>query len=288
MQRRGGKKKFDNHDVERQDAGTFADKFPALELMVIRIIYYQKGDNPVLMTRTLHVYPEDYAYFHIPCLIHDCVEGNFDLVPVIMNVLKESKTKAEGRLACKGSLSKDLPPDHGYIEYTIDVTYKAGSVKPEAAEKKKDKVVTKAPAKVEEVKPSSVKKGPTKPVKKELKSKGKTSAKTTAKKPAKTTSKTTHKKNTQKATQKSTKKVTKKSAKKTSVTGISKKSGVEVKVKSKVAAPAGKAKAKTSGKKEKARKPQAKKTVAKTKTQQKTKASTGLKKKASNLAKKKR
>ncbi len=140
MQRRGGKKRFDNHDIEKQAAGTFVEKFPFLESMVIKIIYYQKGDNPILMSRTLHVYPEDFAYFHIPCLIHDCLEGTFELAPIVMNILKESKSRSEGRLACKGSLSKDLPSDHGYIEYTIDVTYKTGGVKPDTSEKQKEKV----------------------------------------------------------------------------------------------------------------------------------------------------
>lgn len=140
MQRRGGKKRFDNHDIEKQAAGTFVEKFPFLESMVIKIIYYQKGDNPILMSRTLHVYPEDFAYFHIPCLIHDCLEGTFELAPIVMNILKESKSRSEGRLACKGSLSKDIPSDHGYIEYTIDVTYKTGGVKPDTSEKQEEKI----------------------------------------------------------------------------------------------------------------------------------------------------
>ncbi len=266
MQRRGGKKKFDNHDIERQAAGFFAEKFPALESMVIRIIYYQKGDNPILMSRTLHVYPEDFAYFHIPCLIHDCVEGSFEIAPIVMNILKTLKGRAEGRLECKGSLNKDLSSDHGYIEYTIEVTYKSGRVKPDVIEKKtekeKEQVVEKTPEKEVIVKAPAEKQAPAEPVKEAVNIKQKTPVKTSAKKPEAVGGKV-------KAKSAAVKKSLKKSVKKTVATVKSK----TVASKSKVA--------KTS-------KPPAKKEPVKTKKVQKAKASTIVKKSSSKAVKKKK
>jgi len=42
-----------------------SDRFPWVSSMVINMTYYQKVSNPVLMVRTVNVFPNAYAYFNM-------------------------------------------------------------------------------------------------------------------------------------------------------------------------------------------------------------------------------
>ena len=160
MQKKGYRGGPDIHEAERQAAGLFAERFPLLDAMSIHMVYHQKGDNPILMTRTLHIYPDrDYVYFHIPCLIHDCDSGTFDLTPVVVNALKNAVPLVEGRLNCMGGGNKDLAPDHGVIQYRIEVSYKT----PEQLRLEREAAIREEQAK-KEVKPPVRKQAITKPI----------------------------------------------------------------------------------------------------------------------------
>ena len=106
----------------RLAAGLVSERFPKISSIVLNMTYYQKGINPVLMVRTINVFPASYAYFNMDCMIRDCIGGGFDLTPIITRMVKSLKKIAKGNLVCKGK-NAALAPDHASIAYEIIVTY---------------------------------------------------------------------------------------------------------------------------------------------------------------------
>ena len=103
-------------------AGLVSEKLPGVARIVIHMTYYQKGENPVLMLRTVNFSSASHAYFHMECMIKDCLDGGYELSPVIKKMVKERKKTTKGRLVCRGK-NKDLPSDHGSIDYEIAIEY---------------------------------------------------------------------------------------------------------------------------------------------------------------------
>jgi hypothetical protein len=110
----------------RLASGLLADRFPNVAGLVIRMTYYQKGTNPVLMLRTVHISPADFAYFVMDCMIKDCSDGGFDLTPVISDMVKTRKKTGKGKLDCHGKTEPETP-DHASISYEIEIDYSKGS-----------------------------------------------------------------------------------------------------------------------------------------------------------------
>lgn len=108
----------------RSEAGLISERFPEVLNIIIRMTYFQRGDNPVLMERTMDISPATgYAYFNMYCMIRDCVGGGFDLTPAITAMIKQRKKKGEGRLKCCGK-SEALAPDHASLAYEVEIKYK--------------------------------------------------------------------------------------------------------------------------------------------------------------------
>ena len=105
-----------------------SDRFPGVSSMVINMTYYQKVSNPVLMVRTVNVFPNAYAYFNMECMIKGCVNGGFDLTLVIANMIKKHKKAGKGRLVCHGEIDS-IASEHASISYEISIDYKKRSVK---------------------------------------------------------------------------------------------------------------------------------------------------------------
>ena len=103
-------------------AGLVSERFPKVKSLVINMTYYQQGVNPVLMLRTINVLPTTYAYFNMECMIRDCVDGGFDLTPIITRMVKGLKKTVKGKLVCKGK-SDGLEADHASILYEITIRY---------------------------------------------------------------------------------------------------------------------------------------------------------------------
>lgn len=106
----------------RLAAGLVSDRFPEVSGMVIHMTYYHKGVNPILMERTVNVFPTGYAYFNMECMIKGCVEGGFDLTPVITDMIKNHKKLGKGKLVCNGK-NDDIASDHASIAYEIRIQY---------------------------------------------------------------------------------------------------------------------------------------------------------------------
>ncbi|MEW6117617.1 MAG: hypothetical protein AB1553_12085 [Nitrospirota bacterium] len=123
MPKHVSKKDHDKQQKLPPPGPTVAEKFPKVAGMVIHMTYYQKGANPVLMVRTVNVFPWSQLNFHMACMIKDCEGGGFDLTPIITSMLKGRKKVGKGTLQCKGK-NKALPKDHASIDYDIAIKYK--------------------------------------------------------------------------------------------------------------------------------------------------------------------
>ncbi|MCL4492869.1 MAG: hypothetical protein M1510_13400 [Nitrospirae bacterium] len=99
-------------------AGLVSERFPEVSGIVIQMTYYQRGIIPVLMVRTVNVFPASYAYFKMDCMIKGCEGGGFDLTPVIAHMVKTHKKVKKGELVCSGNYDV-LSNDHASIEYAI-------------------------------------------------------------------------------------------------------------------------------------------------------------------------
>lgn len=103
-------------------AGLVSERFPDVADITIQMTYFRKGTNPVLMLRTVNMFPYTHAYFNMDCVINGCTDGGFDLTPVITEMIKKRQKTKKGSLACCGR-SSELAPDHAYISYEVNVQF---------------------------------------------------------------------------------------------------------------------------------------------------------------------
>jgi hypothetical protein len=114
-----------NH-LERQEqlkkkklaAGLVSDRFPGVSEIVFRLTYYQRGQHPILMVRTLNFLPTDYAYFHMDCMREECTNGGFDLLPVVTSLVKDRKKTVKGKICCDGK-NEAVVAGHASIGYEV-------------------------------------------------------------------------------------------------------------------------------------------------------------------------
>lgn len=115
-------KKMEIKKQAKFDAGIVSERFPKVSGIVINMTYYHKAENPVLMERTVNVFPSSHAYFNMECMIKGCNNGGFDLTKIIAKQIKQKKKSVKGTMVCKGNNS-DLNADHGKVSYEINIKY---------------------------------------------------------------------------------------------------------------------------------------------------------------------
>ena len=103
-------------------AGLVSDCFPGVSDMVIKMTYYHKAKNPVLMIRTVNISTSSYAYFTMQCMNKKCTNGGFELTPVINDMVKNHDITQKGTLVCCGD-NDTISPDHASISYEISISY---------------------------------------------------------------------------------------------------------------------------------------------------------------------
>ena len=103
-------------------AGLVSERFPEVSDIVINMIYYRKGKNPVVMKRTINIVPAAYAYFKMDCMIDGCDSGGFDLSSVIDDMIRVRKKAKKGNLGCCGKIDS-VATEHATIDYEIDIRY---------------------------------------------------------------------------------------------------------------------------------------------------------------------
>jgi hypothetical protein len=114
--------KMDQKRQDRLAVGIVSDRFPNVSSIVINMTYFQKGPNPVLMERTVNIFPGSDAYFIMDCMTRGCLKGGYDLTPVVNDMVKNHKAAKKGALVCGGTI--DVPVvGHARIEYEILVRF---------------------------------------------------------------------------------------------------------------------------------------------------------------------
>ena len=106
----------------RHDAGLVSERFPEVSGIVIHMTYYHNAENPVLMQRTVNVFPSSFAYFNMECMTKGCESGGFELTPLIAKNIKQHKKSLKGKMVCEGK-NGDIPPEHASIAYEINIKY---------------------------------------------------------------------------------------------------------------------------------------------------------------------
>ena len=104
---------------QKIDAGLVSAQFPQVAHIVVSMTYNQKGIKQAL-SRTVNFFPSSYAFFRVDCLSKDCLDGGFDLTPVITGMIGHRKKVAKGDLCCEG----DNPVSaHSAINYEVSIRY---------------------------------------------------------------------------------------------------------------------------------------------------------------------
>ncbi len=101
------------------DAGLMDAQFPEIAGIVVNMIYNQKGIQKSL-PRVVNFFPSSSALFRIDCLNKECVDGGFDLTPVITGMIKNHSRTAKGELICE---SDSPSAEHATIAYEVAIKY---------------------------------------------------------------------------------------------------------------------------------------------------------------------
>ena len=104
-------------------AGLVSERLPSVSSIVLRMTYLQRTSDPVLMKRTVHFLPSDYACFNMDCVREECTNGGFDLTPVVASLVKSRKKTVTGKIVCSGK-SEGLRVGHASIAYEVSVEYR--------------------------------------------------------------------------------------------------------------------------------------------------------------------
>lgn len=105
-----------------QAAGLVSEKYPAVSGIVIHMTYYRKAAIPLLMVRTLNIYPTSYANFRMDCMTKGCDGGGFDLTASIASMVKSRTKVSRGSIICHGKINA-LSARHAHIEYETVIKY---------------------------------------------------------------------------------------------------------------------------------------------------------------------
>ena len=103
-------------------AGLVSERFPGVTNIELRMTYYQKTADPVLMKRTITFCPTNYAFFRLDCMRDGCANGGFNLAPVVASLVKDRKPSIKGSINCRGK-AESLGHGHASISYEINIHY---------------------------------------------------------------------------------------------------------------------------------------------------------------------
>ena len=106
----------------RVDAGLIAEHFPGVSGIVIQMMYYRKLSTLAPIVHTVNFFPSSHAYFHMECMMKECIDGGFDLTSVIATMFKKHEKLIKGKMVCNGK-NDSLSSNHARISYEISIRY---------------------------------------------------------------------------------------------------------------------------------------------------------------------
>ena len=114
------KEKLDRERAALAASGLVSERYSGIFNIEFRMTYYRRGLNHVLMTRTLNFRPSDYAGFHMKCMHEGCLNGGYDLAPVVAAMVKGRKKSTCGKIFCHGT---NNTLGHASIAYKVSIRY---------------------------------------------------------------------------------------------------------------------------------------------------------------------
>jgi len=118
--------KVELNKQRRLETGLISECFPEVSFIIIQMTYYLKGITEASMVRTVNFWPSRHAYFNMDCMTKDCVNGGFDLTPVITLMIKKHEKLGKGNLSCKGKINNHTS-QHSRVSYKIAIQYSSDS-----------------------------------------------------------------------------------------------------------------------------------------------------------------
>ena len=118
--RQSYKEKMEQERATLVAAGLVSEYHAGISSIVFHMTYYRSGVDAVLMKRTLSFSPADYAGFHLKCMEDGCINGGFDLAPVVAGLAKARKKSVKGKLFCHGT---NHAFGHASISYEVNIEY---------------------------------------------------------------------------------------------------------------------------------------------------------------------
>lgn len=105
-----------------------SEQFPQVEQLVIRMTFTDPSGRANHSPQMHSFSPAGRAFFEVPCPFSACIDGGFDLNPIIADILNHSGQETSGTLDCQGWQSRDRSDQHRCLlklHYTLSVCYKA-------------------------------------------------------------------------------------------------------------------------------------------------------------------
>ena len=101
-------------------AGLISERYSEVSSIEFHLTYYQSGLHSVLMKRTVSFLPASYARFHMKCMQEGCLDGGYDLAPVVAGLAKSHKKSTKGKIFCRGTSDAHI---HASIAYEVNMQY---------------------------------------------------------------------------------------------------------------------------------------------------------------------
>ncbi|MDA8088617.1 MAG: hypothetical protein M0Z61_00115 [Nitrospiraceae bacterium] len=107
---------------KRLDAGLLSERFPDISDINIHIVQFYGLTDQVFMERTVNMVPGSNIYLlHIPCMEGNCVNGGFDLISTVEEMVSNNRRSGKGKMLCA---EKDASGNsHSSISYSISIKY---------------------------------------------------------------------------------------------------------------------------------------------------------------------
>lgn len=120
MRKESYKEKLEKEKAALVATGHVSERYSGISNIEFRMTYYHRCLNPVLMKRTLTFSPDNYAGFHMKCMTDGCINGGYDLAPVVAALVHSGKKSVKGRIPCQG---KNASPGHASLSYEVNIEY---------------------------------------------------------------------------------------------------------------------------------------------------------------------
>jgi hypothetical protein len=118
--RQNYKEKLQQDMAAKVASGLVSEHYTGVSNIELRMTYYHRSLNPVLMERTLSFLPASYALFHLKCMHDGCADGGYDLAPVVAAMVKAGKKSTNGKIFCHGT---NDTVGHASIAYEVSIRY---------------------------------------------------------------------------------------------------------------------------------------------------------------------